>query len=297
MQHIPVLAKEVLHWLNPQPGQSFIDATLGLGGHAKLILEAIGPEGQLIGFDRDARNVAIAKENLKAFEQQIRFIHESFGEMDQYDLPMVHGVLFDLGFSSAHVDDPERGFSFRHDGPLDMRYDQQQAVSAETIINGWSKDELAKLFRQLGEEPFAAKITNAIFHARRKMRITTTRQLADIVATAKPGNPKRHPATQVFQALRIAVNNEFEEIEKGLTSAVHLLQPGGRIAVLSFHSIEDRMIKNFFKGAPDLEVLTKKPVQPHYLEVKSNKRARSAKLRVVQKTEYDKKGEAQLETD
>lgn len=290
MQHIPVLAKEVMQWLNPQPGQIYIDATLGLGGHAQMLLEAVGPDGKLIAFDRDERNLAIAKENLANYEQQIRFIHESFGEMDHYDLPMVHGVLFDLGFSSAHVDDPARGFSFRNDGPLDMRYDQRQSVTAESIVNGWPKEELAKLFRKLGEEPFAIQIANAIFHARRKNRIVTTYQLADLISEVKPGRPKRHPATQVFQALRIAVNNEFEEIEKGLTSAINLLQPGGRVAVMSFHSIEDRIIKNFFKESTEVEILTKKPIQPNYLEVKDNKRARSAKLRVAEKISYDQQG-------
>ena len=290
MQHIPVLAKEVMQWLNPQPGQIYIDATLGLGGHAQMLLEAVGPDGKLIAFDRDERNLAIAKENLANYEQQIRFIHESFGEMDHYDLPMVHGVLFDLGFSSAHVDDSTRGFSFRNDGPLDMRYDQRQSVTAESIVNGWPKEELAKLFRKLGEEPFAIQIANAIFHTRRKNRIVTTYQLADLISEVKPGRPKRHPATQVFQALRIAVNNEFEEIEKGLTSAINLLQPGGRVAVMSFHSIEDRIIKNFFKESTEVEILTKKPIQPNYLEVKDNKRARSAKLRVAEKISYDQQG-------
>ena len=290
MEHIPVLAKEVMQWLNPQPGQTYIDATLGLGGHSKMLLDAVGSEGHLIAFERDERNLAIAKDNLASYEQQIRFIHESFGEMDQYDLPMVHGVLFDLGFSSAHVDDPARGFSFRGDGPLDMRYDQRQSVTAESIVNGWPKEELAKLFRQLGEEPFSNQIANAIFNTRRKSRIVTTHQLADLISEVKPGRPKRHPATQAFQALRIAVNNEFEEIEKALTSATNLLQPGGRLAVISFHSIEDRIIKNFFKDSAQLEILTKRPIQPDYLEVKDNKRARSAKLRVAQKISYDQQG-------
>ncbi|PJA46638.1 hypothetical protein CO173_02620 [Candidatus Uhrbacteria bacterium CG_4_9_14_3_um_filter_41_35] len=282
-KHIPVLAKEVLEGLNLQPGATVIDATLGLGGHAKMILEIIGPKGHLIGFDRDENNLDQARQNLKEFKDQITLIKDSFGNMSKYDLPPADAILFDLGFSSVHVDDASRGFSFLREGPLDMRYDKAQELTAEMIVNGWSKEELAQLFRVYGEEPKAREIAKAIFVARKKSRITSTVQLAEVVEDVIKHRGKAHPATRIFQAIRIAVNDEFGEIEKGFASAVSQLNNRGRLAIISFHSLEDKLIKNLIKDLAQLEKVTKKPIVPKYDEIKENKRARSAKLRIAEK--------------
>ena len=283
MKHIPVLLKEVLEGLSLHENAVIVDATLGLGGHTREILERTVPNGRVIGFDRDARNLDLAREELKDLADRIEFINDSFGAMQDHVKEPVDAVLFDIGFSSLHVDDPERGFSFMHDGPLDMRYDQSQELTAEMIVNSWTRDELAELFRKLGEESFAAQIAKAIFIARRKNRITTTRELADVVSGAVRRSGKHHPATKVFQALRIAVNDELGEVEKGLEAAVNVLKPSGRLVVISFHSLEDRIVKNFVKNREDLEPITKRPIKPEFKETKSNPRARSAKLRIAQK--------------
>lgn len=283
MKHIPVLLEEVIEGLQLSPGDKVIDATLGLAGHTKAMLSIIGAKGKVYGFDRDARNLALAKQEL-ANAKNVECIHASFGDMNRFELPQVQAILFDLGFSSLHVDEAQRGFSFMQDGPLDMRYDTSQGVTAEEIVNGWSKDELAKLFRLYGEEPRAFRIAKAIFDARRKERITTTRQLAELVEQSIGRSGKAHPATRIFQAIRIAVNDEFGEIERGLQAAEELLAPGGRIAVISFHSLEDRLIKRWFKSSEQLEIITKKPIIPTREESLNNSRARSAKLRIAQKT-------------
>jgi 16S rRNA (cytosine1402-N4)-methyltransferase len=193
------------------------------------------------------------------------------------------GILLDLGFSSVHVDAAERGFSFQNNGPLDMRYDVQGGMTAEDIVNGWSKDELATLFRRLGEEPAAHRIAKAIFDARRTQRITTTVQLADIVSAVVPRRGKTHPATKTFQALRLAVNDELGEVERGLAAAQATLKPGGILAVITFHSLEDRLVKHWLKDAEAFEVLSKKPIVPGRPEILSNPRARSAKLRLARR--------------
>lgn len=285
--HIPVLAKEVMDGLNLTSGNVAIDATVGLGGHAKLILEAVGSTGKLIAFDRDARNLELAEEALEEYKDNLRLIHDSFGNIEAHDIGEVDGILFDLGYSSVHVDDASRGFSFQRSGPLDMRYDTTQEVSAETIVNSWSQDDLADLFRILGEEPRSNQIAKAITHVRRKNRIETTIQLADIIEEVAPRRSRIHPATKVFQALRIQVNEEFEEIKKGLAGAVKVLKPGGRLVVITFHSLEDRIVKQFIKNNLELERITKKPIRPTWEEQKSNPRARSAKLRIAQKGGYE----------
>lgn len=281
-QHIPVLASEVLAGLSLSAHETVIDGTLGLGGHAQLILAAIAPDGQLVGFDRDGRNLETARQNLASYADRIRLIHDSFGNMDAYGVE-ADAILLDLGFSSVHVDDADRGFSFMHDGPLDMRYDTRQEITAADVVNGWSRDDLAMIFRKWGEEPRAAQAAKAIFDARRADRIVTTTQLADVISAVIPRTGKMHPATRVFQALRIAVNDELGEVERGLRAAVKVLKPGGRLAVITFHSIEDRLVKQFFKDEAQLDVLTKKPVVATREEEVANPRSRSAKLRVAKK--------------
>ncbi|EKD47261.1 MAG: Ribosomal RNA small subunit methyltransferase H [uncultured bacterium] len=283
MKHIPVLLKEVLEGLDLSSGNIVVDATLGLGGHTRQILDRIGPAGKVIGFDKDERNIKLAKENLLEVKDRVEFVYSSFAHIGDYVKEPVDAVLFDLGFSSVHVDDPERGFSFMYDGPLDMRYDQDQALSAETIVNGWSKEDLIELFRKMGEEEYAPQIARAIFDARRKERITRTLQLVEVIETVVHRHGKQHPATKVFQALRIAVNDELGEVEQGLESAIKVLKTDGRIAVITFHSLEDRLVKRFFKASDELEVLTKKPIKTSSNEIKINPRARSAKLRIARK--------------
>lgn len=282
MQHIPVLAAEVIEGLQLQPGQTIVDGTLGLGGHTALILERLGPSGSVIGIDRDARNLELAKARLAEFGDRVRYVHSSFSAMDTLNV-QADGILLDLGFSSVHVDDASRGFSFQNDGPLDMRYDTNGELTAEIIVNGWSKDDLANLLRRLGEEPAAHRIAKAIFDTRRAQRITTTAQLAEIIGAVVPRRGKAHPATKTFQALRLAVNDELGEVEKGLVAAAKVLKPGGRLAVITFHSLEDRLVKHWLKASNDFEVMGKKPIVPGRPEILTNPRARSAKLRLAQK--------------
>lgn len=281
-EHIPVLAKEVIEGLDLKPGQTIIDGTLGLGGHAAMILETTAPSGQLIGIDRDDRNLELAKQRLAKYGDRVRYVNSSFSAMNTLGV-LADGVLLDLGFSSVHVDAPERGFSFQNEGPLDMRYDTRGELTAEDIVNGWSKDELATLFRRLGEEPAAHGIAKAIFDARRMQRITTTTQLADIISAVVPRRGKTHPATKTFQALRLAVNDELGEVEKGLEAAQVALKPGGILAVITFHSLEDRLVKHWLKNAAAFETLSKKPIVPGRDEILNNPRARSAKLRLAKR--------------
>ncbi|MBI1908296.1 16S rRNA (cytosine(1402)-N(4))-methyltransferase RsmH [Candidatus Uhrbacteria bacterium] len=274
MEHIPVLAKEVLDGLALRPGMTVLDGTLGLGGHANLMLDATAPDGQLVGFDRDARNLARAQERLARFAGRTTLVNDSFGNAAQYDIPALDAALLDLGFSSLHVDDPARGFC--------------QELTAEAVVNGWSRDDLAQLFRAYGEEPYASGIAKAITEARKKQRIATTGQLADLISSlaGRPagragGGRRTHPATRVFQALRIAVNDELGELARGLTALTERLKPGGRLAVITFHSLEDRAVKRFMKETEGLATLTKKPVVPSRDEVVRNPRSRSAKLRIA----------------
>lgn len=280
--HVPVLASEVISSLDLKSGQTIIDGTLGLGGHAALILERTAPNGIVIGIDRDNRNLELAKARLGKYGDRVRYVNSSFSAMNTLGV-QADGVLLDLGFSSVHVDDPERGFSFQNEGPLDMRYDTRGELTAEDIVNGWSKDELATLLRRLGEEPAAHRIAKAIFDARRVQRITTTTQLADIISAVVPRRGKTHPATKTFQALRLAVNDELGEVEKGLEAAQAVLKFGGILAVITFHSLEDRLVKRWLKNSESFEMLTKKPIVPGRAEVLENPRARSAKLRLAKR--------------
>ena len=289
MRHVPVLAQEVMDGLQITPGMRVLDATVGLGGHARLLLAANAPNGELIAFDRDARNLETAREQLAQDEKRIRFIHDSYANIEAYALDPIGAAVFDLGYSSVHVDDATRGFSFQKDGPLDMRYDTRQELTAATIINGWSKDELATLFRQLGEEPLAPHIATAIVEHRKKEHFETTVQLADVIAARIHRRGRIHPATKVFQALRIAVNDEFGELERGLKAIEEVLAPGGRVSIITFHSLEDRIVKRFIKASETLEAINKKVIKPSYEETKINPRARSAKLRIARRVEeYEK---------
>ncbi len=291
-KHIPVLLNEVLEYLKPEPNQSFIDGTVGQGGHAEMILERVTPvvrqsAGRLLGIDRDARNLSVAKERLSRFGNAAVLVRDSYANIKQHaavhGFTQVHGILLDLGFSSAHVDDPERGFSFRTDGPLDMRYDRSSGQTAADLVNTESEDELARIFRQFGEEKKARQIAQAIVVQRQRSAFTRTLELAECVERIVPRTGAIHPATQVFQALRIAVNDELGELSRALPELVELLIPNGRLAVITFHSLEDRMVKTFMKERSDLHVLTKHVVIPTEREVKQNPRARSAKLRVAEK--------------
>ncbi len=281
--HIPILAPEILHELRISEGMTVVDGTCGLGGHTRLFAQAVGETGKVFAFDKDARNLAIARERLAEFGDRIQFIHDSYTEVGAY-VPQAHALLLDLGYSSAHVDDPTRGFSFQADGPLDMRYDTRDGITAEDIVNSWSKDDLTTIFRRFGEEPRAPYIAKAIFEARRKARITRTLQLADIISSVVRRTGKIHPATRTFQALRIVVNDEFRAVEEGIAHGIAALVPGGRFAVLSFHSLEDRIVKQAFLSAHDGIVLTKKPLVAGREEQRNNPRSRSAKLRIFEKT-------------
>ena len=285
-KHISVLLPEVIEHLQPEPNHIVIDGTVGQGGHAEHLLERILPDGRLLGIDRDSTNLQIARKRLARFGDAFVSVHGSYVDIKTHayahKLTSVNAILLDIGFSSLHVDDPGRGFSFRADGPLDMRYDRSGGITAEEIVNEWSEDELARIFRVYGEEPLARSMAQAICQARSE-RITSTLHLASLIEAISPRRGKTHPATRVFQALRIAVNDELGQLERVLPQAVELLAPGGRLAIISFHSLEDRMVKQYFKGNKDLEVITKKPVVPSQEECRTNPRARSAKLRVAQK--------------
>lgn len=291
-KHIPVLLDEVLEYLNPEPNQSFIDGTVGQGGHAEKILERVTPVvrhpgGRLLGIDRDARNLVVAKEHLSRFGDAVVLVRDSYANAKvhahTHAFDRVQGVLLDLGFSSAHVDDPNRGFSFRSDGPLDMRYDASVGQTAADIVNAWNQEDLAHLFRQYGEEKRAAEIARAIVARRKKRPFERTLDLAECVESLVSRKGAIHAATQVFQALRIAVNDELGELSRALPDLADLLIPHGRLVIITFHSLEDRLVKTFMKERSDLRVITKHVVKPSAKEVASNPRARSAKLRVAEK--------------
>ncbi|MBI4599035.1 16S rRNA (cytosine(1402)-N(4))-methyltransferase RsmH [Candidatus Uhrbacteria bacterium] len=288
--HVPVLTSETLHFLDPKPGERFIDATVGQGGHAEQILSRILPGGRLLAIDRDATNLDTARRRLERFGDPATFVRDSYERLAHHAMvegfEAADGILLDVGFSSVHVEDPERGFSFQAEGPLDMRYDTGQELMAAQIVNAWTKEELVRLFRVYGEEPQALRIAEAIIQRRRKgAPFRTTTDLAETIAGTVPRRGRIHPATRVFQALRIAVNGELDALQAVLPQAVGLLRPGGRLVVISFHSLEDRIVKRFFKYASgaELRILTKRVVTPTEDEIKKNARARSAKLRAAER--------------
>jgi 16S rRNA (cytosine1402-N4)-methyltransferase len=278
--HDPVMVREVIGFLG---GKGIVvDMTLGAGGHAAALLSA--GVGRLVGIDRDATALALAGERLAVFGDRFQAVRMRFSEVDEevVDGP-VDGVLFDLGVSSMQLDRPERGFSYREDGPLDMRMGDEGPTAAD-LVNGLPQGELADVIFEYGQEPKSRRIAAAIVRARSRAPIEGTDELAGIVVGAvgrRPGGP--HPARRTFQALRIAVNREIEELAASLPQAVDLLAPGGRVVVIAYHSLEDRVAKQTFREDPRLAILTKKPLQPSEAEVEANPRARSAKLRAAER--------------
>nr|MBI2905149.1 16S rRNA (cytosine(1402)-N(4))-methyltransferase RsmH [Chloroflexota bacterium] len=305
VNHIPVLYQEIISGLQPHSGGRYIDGTVGAGGHAFGLLQASSPDGELLGLDRDPAALAAAAERLRPFGRRARLEQQSYlGMADaarRLGWQAVEGIVLDLGLSSLQLEDAARGFAFKHDGPLDMRYDRSSPLTASDLVNGASPDELADVLYRFGEEPAGRRIARAIVAAR---PIAGTRQLAEVVAAAvnrRPGRGEVHPATRTFQALRIAVNGELEAVAAVLPVAVGLLAAGGRLAVISFHSLEDRAVKSYFhREARDcvcppeqpvctcghratIKEMTRKPMAPTSGETAQNPRSRSAKLRIIEK--------------
>jgi 16S rRNA (cytosine1402-N4)-methyltransferase len=285
--HTPVLLKEVVNQLQPHSGGVYVDGTVGGGSHAAEILRASAPGGRLIGLDWDDEAMAASRERLAEFGSRVALARANFVELENVlmnvGIRAVDGVLFDLGVSSRQFDEPSRGFSFQREGALDMRMSRQLPTTARDIIRNASVAELTRIFAVYGEERRAGAIARAINIERRQTLIESTTQLAAVIERVLPRRGRIHPATRVFQALRLAVNNELENLQHGLVAAVHVLQTGGRIAVISFHSLEDRIVKRFFRETPELRVLTRKPITAGEEERRENPRSRSAKLRVAEK--------------
>ena len=305
--HTPVLLEEVVAQLQPRSGGLYVDCTVGGGGHAEGILRASAPEGRVIGLDCDDEALAASRERLAAHEGRVQLLHANFAELQETLMSLgvtaVDGLVFDVGVSSRQFDEPSRGFSFQREGPLDMRMNRAAGPAAADVLREASVEELTRIFRVYGEERRARAIAQRIDRERARQPITTTTQLASLVEQVL--GPKRgggiHPATRVFQALRIQVNRELENLQRGLVGAVNVLRAGGRLAVISFHSLEDRIVKQFFVrlstgcvcppqlvgcacGRQEvLRLVTRKPVMSTSEEVERNPRARSAKLRVAEK--------------
>lgn len=285
-QHEPVLVKEVVEYLAPEAGKVIVDATLGGGGHTEAILNSLpSPSGKVLAFDQDEEAIAAAKQRLAEYPN-ITYINDNFASLKTHIHEKIDGILFDLGVSSYQIDAPERGFSIREDGPLDMRMDKRQKLTADMIVNDYSAEELARIFKEYGEERFAKRISNAICVTRNAKRIETTFELKEIIEKASPGWRKREPVTRIFQALRIEVNGELAKLKSALLDALELLRPQGRIVVLSYHSLEDRIVKHTFREFAQngkIKLLNKKPVLAGEAESQSNPRSRSAKLRAAEK--------------
>jgi len=292
--HQPVLLKEVLHYLHPGPNQKFIDCTLGDGGHAKAILENTKPHGTLLGIDRDPQMLKRAQQNLRQYRDRITFVHGTFANLERIALRHgfipVQGIVFDLGVSLWHFTEARRGFSFRDDTVLDMRFDPGDfvAVPASYIIAHADEKELHDIFVRYGNERAASRIARRIVSERRQKPIRTAQDLALLVerATGTQRRPSTHPATRIFQALRIAVNHEYEHLERGLAAAQTLLAPRARIVIIAFHSGEDKIVKEYFKERTRDGIfmpVTKKPIIPSKKERLANPRSRSAKLRVAER--------------
>ncbi|HSH02109.1 MAG TPA: 16S rRNA (cytosine(1402)-N(4))-methyltransferase RsmH [Anaerolineae bacterium] len=307
--HIPVLYHEVLAGLNPQPDQYFIDGTLGAGGHTRALATAIAPTGRLLAFDRDAEAVRFARTQLQATSpdiiDRITFVHDHYATMAhhaaQHNFPPFHGIFLDLGLSSRQLDNPARGFSWRQDGPLDMRFDTSQGPTAGDIVNNWSAEDLADIFWRYADFAGSRRLARGLVADR---PFHSTNQLADAIERHNSRGrhrQKQHPASQIFQALRIAVNDELGRLEETILTALDLLTPGGRLAIISFHSIEDRIVKLTFRrlskactcppeqpictcgGQPQAKLITRKPISASPEEIETNPRSRSAHLRILAK--------------
>jgi 16S rRNA (cytosine1402-N4)-methyltransferase len=302
--HKPVMLAEVIEFLRPSDGGCYVDGTLGGGGHAAAMLEASSPRGWLFGCDRDRAAVEAAKRVLAPFAGRFEVRQGNYAELEDWvKAGSCDGVLLDLGVSSPQLDTAERGFSFQQEGPLDMRMDSEQELTAEQLVNETPPEELAKIFWEYADEQQSRRIAREIAREREARRIRTTLQLAGLVARVVPRRGKTHPATKVFQALRMAVNDEIGSLKGGLQAGLNLLKPGGRLAVITFHSLEDRAVKAFgrerardytYEGAvdvpelrkprtPELRILTRRAVMPGAAELGSNPRSRSAQLRVFEK--------------
>jgi 16S rRNA (cytosine1402-N4)-methyltransferase len=303
--HVPVLLDEVLAGLQPQRGGYFVDCTVGLGGHAAAILEKISPSGRLLGIDADPEAIKLSQDKLSDYGEAVTLVNDNFANLEaicrRYHFHPVDGILFDLGVSSLQLDTAERGFSFHLDAPLNMRFDPGQGLTASDIVNSFSEQELAKLIEKYGEERHSRRIARYIVQNR---PIATTVELTRLVKQAS-GAPtcrgKIHPATRTFMALRIAVNSELQNLELALKQTIGLLRPGGRLIVISYHSLEDRIVKQFMRDAasgclcppgtvicrcghtPTLKLISRKVIKPTSLEMESNPRSRSAKLRIAER--------------
>jgi 16S rRNA (cytosine1402-N4)-methyltransferase len=291
--HTPVMLKEILDYLNLSPGQVIVDATVGTGGHSLRILEKILPKGRLIGIDRDQESLAVASERLRDSGDACEFIYGNFMDIDniltRLNIKKIDGIIFDLGVSSFQLEDPTRGFSFQYEGPLDMRLDRTSFISAYDLVNNLNQEEISSLLRNFGQERWHNRIANSVVKERERQPIATTLQLADIVARAMPYRYRHyriHPATRTFQAVRIAVNRELEALEIAIEKSIKLLNKSSKICVISFHSLEDRVVKlSFRKFALEgkIKIITPKPLTPTLAEVKENPSSRSAKLRVAER--------------
>jgi 16S rRNA (cytosine1402-N4)-methyltransferase len=301
--HVPVLLDEVIAGLQAQRGGYFVDCTVGLGGHAAAILEIISPSGKLLGIDADPEAIKISQDKLSDYGEAVTLVNDNFVNLEaiyrRYHFHPVDGILFDLGVSSLQLDTAERGFSFHLDAPLNMRFDSEPGLTASDIVNSFSEQELAKLIEKYGEERHSRRIARHIVQNR---PIANSVELAHLIEQALGGKrAKIHPATRTFMALRIAVNNELQNLELALKQTIDLLRPGGRLTVISYHSLEDRIVKQFMRDAasscvcppgtvichcghtPTLKLISRKVIKPTSLEIESNPRSRSAKLRIAER--------------
>ena len=315
-EHKPVLLDEVIRYLRCTPGKFFVDGTVGGGGHARAILEKTAPDGRLIGIDWDEKALVKARSNLQSYEERLVLVQENFAligpVLARLHIQAVDGILLDLGLSSFQVDEATRGFSFNLAGPLDMRMDTREKNTAAHLVNTLSEDKLAAIIRNFGEERWHRRIARHIVRARDEEAIETTDRLARVVYRAIPAGKRgrqRHPATRTFQALRLAVNRELDHLQTFLQGALDWLKPGGRLAIVSFHSLEDRLVKQAFanwarscrcparspicqcEGRPLVRLVNKKPVVPGKSEIQANPRARSGRLRVVEKQKLNEQEE------
>ena len=291
--HIPVMSAEILTFLNLKPGAVVVDGTLGTAGHANAILSAIGPEGRLIGIDRDKDSLAFASQRLHDFSQSCSLVQDDYRNLDQVlqnlGITEVDAILLDLGISSYQLDNPERGFSLKLDGPLDMRMDQESYISAYDLINSLSEREISSILRNFGQERWHNRIAHYLVAQRSKSPIESTKDLTDTILRAIPSryqHQKIHPATRTFQAIRIAVNRELEALEIVLNKSIDFLKVGGRIGVIAFHSLEDKTVKEKFRDfvkADRGKLILKKPLRPTEEETNINPRSRSARLRVLER--------------
>ena len=307
-KHIPVLFQEIMEIMAPKQGELFVDCTLGGGGHSRGFLERSGPDGYLIGIDQDTEALEAARQNLSAYSERVTYVHSNYSQLDEilnlYAPEVVDGILFDIGVSSHQKDEKGRGFSYMQDAPLDMRMDQEQILDAWHVVNTYKEEELVRILKEYGEERWAKRIAKFIVEFRRNKSIDTTGELVDIIKRAIPKGAREegsHPAKRTFQAIRIEVNDELGVLERTIAVAVKHLKKGGRLGIISFHSLEDRIVKEQFRyfasdcvcppelpfcqcdKVSEVEILTRKPVTASLEELELNSRAKSAKFRAVKK--------------